>query len=64
MKVYITRALTESAGTHVWVYAYEPTRDEVIERVRKVEGECESFEWYLDTTCVYIDVREVIGSAR
>jgi hypothetical protein len=59
MTVFVAVAVTESSDRYVWVYAKEPTRDEVIERVYELEM-CEDLDWYMDTTSVAIYETEVI----
>lgn len=59
-KVWTVHVVTESADHYIWVYAYEPTREDVVTKVWMLEGECEELDWYMDTTSVYIDKTVVI----
>ncbi len=54
MIVYTAIVKTDSSDTYVWVYAYEPTREEIIQRLYDMEG-AESLEWYDDTTGIHIN---------
>jgi hypothetical protein len=60
-KVWTVRITTESFDNYVEVYAYRPTRKEVIKKLWEDEGKCEKLQWYMDTTSVAIDQTEVIG---
>lgn len=59
MIVYTAHIVTESADHYVWVYAKEPTLDEVIQRLHDYERAAD-LEWYKQTTLVFIDSTEVI----
>jgi hypothetical protein len=56
--VYIVHAETEGADHYLWAYDYEPTRDEVCQRVYESEG-AESLDWYQDTVGVTIELVEI-----
>jgi hypothetical protein len=59
MIVYTAHIVTESADHYVWVYAYEPTREQVIERLQHYER-AGDLDWYEATTHVHIEQTEVI----
>lgn len=59
MNVWIAHVVTESCDHYTWPYTYEPTREEVIQRLWESEGEIEDLEWYEDTTSVKIECQEV-----
>lgn len=59
MIVYVAHVQTESSDHYTWVYDYEPSRAEVIERCWQHEGCGESLEFYEDTTCVFINKETV-----
>jgi len=54
MKVFVANVMTESCDHYTFVFAKEPTREAVIKKVWEDEGECESLEFYMDTTSVRI----------
>lgn len=56
--VYVAHVVTESADHYTWVYAYEPTRKEVIERLYKYE-KAEELDWYEQTTSVRISLEDI-----
>jgi hypothetical protein len=59
MIVYTAAVVTESMDRYFWVYAKEPTREQVIERLWELE-QCEDLEWYMETTGVTIREAEVL----
>lgn len=46
--------ITDCGDNYLWVFDYEPTMREVIERLHEYEGETESLDWYLGSTWVSI----------
>lgn len=56
--VFIAHITTESADHYFWPYSYEPTREEVLQRLFDYEGN-EDLDWYEKTTSVRI-VEETI----
>lgn len=60
MIVWVAHVVTESSDHYTWVYAYEPTREEVIKRLYESEL-AEELEWYEQTTSVRITSQEVIS---
>lgn len=59
MNVFTAHLVTESQDHYVWVYANEPTRDQVIQRLYEYEHAAD-FDWYDVTTRVHIEETEVI----
>lgn len=59
--VYTARVVTESLDTYVWVYGYEPTRQEVIQRLHDFEMAAD-MEFYEDSTTVYIESTTIISA--
>lgn len=57
--VYVAHAVTESLDHYYYAFEKEPTREQIIERVWKSEGECADLEFYRDNCTVKIVKRKV-----
>lgn len=59
MKVFTARVVTDSLDTYVFVYKNKPASKDVVYKVYELER-AEEYDWYLETTAVYIEETELI----
>lgn len=54
--VWVANAFTESCEHYTFVFDYEPTEEQIKKEIWNFESGAEDeFDFYLDTTSVYID---------
>lgn len=59
MQVYTAHVVTESSDHYIWVYAKEPSRDQIIQRLYEYEHAAD-IDWYEATTSVQINTTEMV----
>jgi hypothetical protein len=62
VKIYVANVVTDSGDNYTYMYSSEPTKEQIITKVWKDEGEVEDLDWYLNSTSVEVYLQDVIDT--